>query len=267
MSFLFLFFLAVQAFALTIPEKPESYVNDYAGLLTAETRQSLEALLAGFEKNTSNQIVVAIFKSLEDEVLEDYSIRLAEKWKIGTKDRDNGVILLIFKDDRAVRIEVGYGLEGALPDALAGQIIQQQIVPHFRAGNFDAGVISAVKTIMLATKGEYNASPQRASDKIEKFTPFIFMCLVFYMLVPLVCYFFVFLLSFLFFGAPGLAAGAFIVLFLILLRKALGVSLFGQTISGRRSGWGGFSSGGFGGGGFSGGGGGSFGGGGASGRW
>src|SRR3990167_213232 len=145
------FFVCAAASALEIPERPGSYVNDYASLLSPGVRQTLEARLEAFERETSNQLVVAVFQSLEGASLEDFSVRLAEKWKVGTKDRDNGVILLIFKEDRAVRIEVGYGLEGALPDAVAKLIIENEIVPRFRQGKFDEGIEGAIDAILSAT--------------------------------------------------------------------------------------------------------------------
>ena len=255
---------APYALALTVPEKPEAYVNDYAGLLSADARQKLESVLAGFEKETSNQVVVAIFSGLEGQVLEDFSIRLAEKWKIGTKKNDNGVILLIFKEDRAVRIEVGYGLEGALPDALAKQIIQNEIVPSFKAGDFDGGVLKAVDAILRATKGEYKAAPNQ-EDRMEQYKPWLFLFLFLYILVPIACYFLVVAASVSFFGMPGFFVSLVVVLLLEFLRRIFLSPYMGHTFSsGGGSGW---SSGGFSGGGFSGGGGGSFGGGGASGRW
>ena len=259
--------LASNAFALNIPEKPAGYVNDYATLLTDATRQKLEGLLGQFEKETSNQVVVAIFPSLEGEVLEDFSIRLAEQWKIGTKEHDNGVLLLIFKNDRKVRLEVGYGLEGALPDATARMIIQHEIMPLFRSGDFNGGVLNAANAIIRATKGEYKAPSSVTDDPMKKHAPSIFMAMIFYLLFPLLLY--VLIIGFLSstMGLPGFALGLGIVLLLFWLRK-LFLSPLGGTFS-RGGYWapggfgGGFSSGG----GFSGGGGGSFGGGGASGGW
>lgn len=153
-------FLAPPLFALDIPEPPNARVNDYAGLLSSAAKGQLETRLALFEQETSNQIVVAIFSSLEEEALEDFTIRLAERWKIGQQGKDNGVILAIFKEDRAVRIEVGYGLEGVLPDATAYSIIHNEIAPRFRAGNFDDGIIAAVEAIIAATKGEYQGESE-----------------------------------------------------------------------------------------------------------
>ena len=278
MTFFFALFLASSAFALSIPEKPQSYVNDYARLLSPAAHQTLETVLADFEKETTNQIVVAIFDSLEGQSLEDFSIRLAGQWKIGTKKNSNGVILVIFKQDRKVRIEVGYGLEGALPDAVASQIIRHTIVPAFREGDFDRGVTDAVEAIIQAAKGEYKAAPAN-DDRMNQIAPYIFILLVLYLVFPVVCYFMVVFGAASLFGFPaGLVAGLGIAVFLGILRQILFSSLFGQTFqSSRRTGsfggYGGgyFGSGGFGGGGFgggfSGGGGGGFGGGGASGGW
>ena len=136
--------LPTAAWALSVPEKPEGRIHDRAGLLSRSARQALESRLALFEQQTSNQVVVAIFPSLEGGSIEDFSIRLAEKWKFGTAKNDNGVILLIFPDDRAVRIEVGYGLEGVLTDAVCAQIIRERITPAFRKGDFDTGVASGI---------------------------------------------------------------------------------------------------------------------------
>ena len=262
------------AYALAIPAKPEAYVNDYAHLLSESTRQGLEQTLADFERTTSNQIVIAIFQSLEGGSLEDFSIRLAQAWKIGSKKNDNGVILLIFKDDRQVRIEVGYGLEGALPDATADLIIRNEIVPAFREGNYDGGIKNAVNAIMAVTRGEYKAEASFKKDPFKAAAPIIFVILVAYFLAPIVSYFLVIVFSGSAFGLPlGLVTGALLVMIMMCLRALFSS---GQTISGRRGGFwngGGFYGGGFSGGGssfgggFGGGGGGSFGGGGASGRW
>lgn len=160
LPFLFAFsFFLNSVFALDIPRRPEGYVSDYAGMISREARTRLEETLRQFESETSNQVVVATFPSLEGEVLEDFSIRLAEAWKVGQKAKDNGVILIIFKEDRAVRIEVGYGLEGALTDALSKLIIENEIVPRFREGKFDEGIERTIQAILAATKGEYRAEP------------------------------------------------------------------------------------------------------------
>lgn len=134
-------------------------MNDYAGMLSPEVRTRLEQALRAFEVKTSNQLVVATFTSLGNGSIEDFSIRLAEKWRVGQKGKDNGVIFLIFKDDRKMRIEVGYGLEGTLPDALAGQIISQKVAPYFKKGDYDGGILSGVAAIIEAAQGEFKAEP------------------------------------------------------------------------------------------------------------
>ncbi|MSP53739.1 MAG: hypothetical protein EXR81_05780, partial [Gammaproteobacteria bacterium] len=112
------------AFALSIPAKPGNYINDYASLLSPDTVQKLDQQLQQVEKQTTNQIVVAIFPSLENESLEDFTTRLEDQWKIGREGKDNGILVVIFVKEHEVRIEVGYGLESVVTDALAGQIIQ-----------------------------------------------------------------------------------------------------------------------------------------------
>lgn len=147
------------ALSLEVPKQPKGRVSDYAGILAPHEAASLEEKLRRFELETTNQIAVAIFKSLEGESLEDFSIRLAEQWAIGTRLRDNGVILLIFLEERRIRIEVGYGLEGALTDATASSIIRNVIAPRFRRGDYFGGIDAGIDEIIRATKGEYRAEP------------------------------------------------------------------------------------------------------------
>ena len=142
---------------------PSARVNDYAGLLSATDRQRLETQLADRERATGAQMVVAIFPSLEGESLEDFSIRLAERWRVGQKGLDNGVILLVFAKDRKVRLEVGYGLEGALPDATAGQIIRDSIAPAFREGRYAAGLERAINAVFARI--DATPAPERPRRK------------------------------------------------------------------------------------------------------
>jgi uncharacterized protein len=132
-------------------------VNDTAGILSAETIQSLEGILKQHEDSTSNQIVVLTITSLEGEPLEDYSRRVVMTWKLGQKAKDNGVLLLVAKDDRKVRIEVGRGLEGNLTDAVASSIMRNEILPQFKAGDYDRGVRAGVDAIINAIAGVYTA--------------------------------------------------------------------------------------------------------------
>jgi uncharacterized protein len=132
-------------------------VNDQAGVLSPETVRDLGALLKAHEDSTSNQVVVLTIPNLEGEVLEEYSLRVAEAWKLGQKGRDNGVLLLVARDDRKVRIEVGSGLEGVLPDILCGRIIRDNIIPHFRKNDYDGGIRAGVEAILAVIRGEYVA--------------------------------------------------------------------------------------------------------------
>lgn len=140
-------------FALQVPPL-RARVNDLARMLSAQDAQTLEQRLAAFEQETGHQIAVLTIPSLEGDAMEDFSIRVAEAWKIGKKGFDNGAILVISQKDRKLRIEVGYGLEGVLPDAIASRIIREVIVPRFRDGDFSGGIVAGVNAIMQVTKGE-----------------------------------------------------------------------------------------------------------------
>jgi len=151
-------FLASTHLALALDVPPlKARVNDYAGLMAYVG--ILEERLANFEQETGHQIAVLTVPSLEGEDIESFGIKVAEKWKIGKKGVDNGVILIVALKDRKLRIEVGYGLEGVLPDAIANRIIQETIVPRFRAGDFSGGINDGVEAIMKAVRGE--ALPQK----------------------------------------------------------------------------------------------------------
>lgn len=166
--FVFLFLIGLfctNAFAISIPNKPDNYINDYAHILSANTISTLNLSLKQYEQKTSNQIVVATFPGKLDVPIEDFSITLENKWKIGQKNKDNGVILVIFPEEHQLRIEVGYGLEGAIPDALANTIIQQEITPAFKTGDYDKGVSAGVSAIMLAAKGEYKPTTETFSHQ------------------------------------------------------------------------------------------------------
>ncbi len=235
------FFLILPAlFALEVPKRAEGYVTDRAGILSPGTRDSLEEMLRAYEDKTSNQVVVVTFQSLDGNSLEDFSMRLAEAWKVGQKGRDNGVIFLIFKNDRKIRIEVGYGLEGVFPDALAGQIIRDVIAPHFRTGDYSGGIMAGTDAIMKATQGEYKGLPNSGHE--GGFNLFSLLKILF------------------FFGFIGFHFWAS-----SNPRRLGGRGRYGGFFP-MGGGFGGGGGGGFGGGGFSGGGGG-FGGGGASGGW
>jgi len=173
--FLFItFFLTLPAAALEIPARPDGRITDRTGTLSPQEVAALNQKLEGFEKETTNQIAVLLIPSLEGGSLEDFSIRLAEKWKIGQKGKNNGAILLIVKNERKLRIEVGYGLEGALPDALACAIIRNEISPRFKEGRFYAGIDAGVTAMMAATKGEYRAAKKNPrSQEFPLWLPFL----------------------------------------------------------------------------------------------
>jgi len=130
-------------------------INDNAGMLSFEVIRELGALLKAHEDSTSNQIVVLTVASLEGEVLEEYSYKVATTWKLGQKGKDNGVLLLVARDDRQVRIEVGSGLEGDLTDLTSGAIVRNEMLPRFKDGDFDTGVRSGVRAIIDAINGSY----------------------------------------------------------------------------------------------------------------
>lgn len=151
--------------AEVLPPAPTAHFNDYASLVSPATAVALDARLADFERQTSNQFVVAIYPKLQSSSsIEDYTVRVAQSWKAGLKGKDNGVVLFIFAQSHQVYIQVGYGLEGALPDALAKRIISEEIVPRFRAGDYDGGVTAAVTAVIAATKGEYRGTGSTVAD-------------------------------------------------------------------------------------------------------
>jgi len=275
---LVLFALAASASALEVPAY-HGYVNDYAGMLSAGTVRNLEQTLVDFDRSDSTQIAVLTIPSLEGEVLEEFSIKVVEKWGIGQKGKDNGVLLLVAQKEHKVRIEVGYGLEGVLTDLLSGRIIDQVITPAFKVGRFDQGITAGVSAIIQATRGEYQGGKSRSGSGREPSLLFKFL------------FFGIIVTAFL--GqmsrkAGALAGGllvpaallfgllpAFNLLLLLLLIPLGGVAgwilapilaALSRT-SGHGRYYGGGFGGGFGGGGFGGFGGGGFGGGGASGGW
>lgn len=252
-----IFFFANLWGAEVIPATPQNHFNDYAGMVSPAIAQQLNGQLTEFERETSNQIVVAIYPRMQsDSSIEDYTVRVAQAWGVGQKDRKNGAVLFIFKDDRAMFIQVGYGLEGVLPDARCKQIIENEITPRFRAGDFQGGVSAGVQAILASIRGEYRGSGQTVRDAQQTRD-----------------------------GRRGIPGGFLLVIFVLIVLRAIfgnrrnsvysrmgrrGIWMFpgsgGGWGGGGWSGGGGGSSSSGGGGSFSGGGG-SFGGGGAGGRW
>lgn len=157
-----IFLLLCLAFTAAFGQKEVPFltgrVNDVAGVLSSNTIEELEQLLKAHEDSTTNQIAVLIINSLDGEILEQYSLKVAETWALGQKGKDNGVLLLVSLTDRKMRIEVGYGLEGDLTDALSSRIIRNEIAPYFRQENYDQGIKSGVEAIIAAIDGSYVAS-------------------------------------------------------------------------------------------------------------
>lgn len=155
-----LLFLAFRVHAAeTIPPAPERYFNDYAQIVSAATASRLNEQLADFERQTSNQIVVAIYPKLQtDSSLDDYCYRVFHAWKVGQAKKNNGAVLFVFVQDHKMRIQTGYGLEGALPDATCKQIIENELVPRFRQNNFEGGLTAGVNAMIAATRGEYKGT-------------------------------------------------------------------------------------------------------------
>lgn len=246
------------AFAQDYPEKPNTLVNDYSGVLSAGQKQALENKLVAFDDSSSTQIAIAILKSIGDYDINEYAVNLGRKWGVGQSGKNNGIMIVVAVGDRKISIQTGYGVEGALPDVYAKRIIDNDIKPEFRAGNYYAGLDAATTSIIKYTRGEYkNDNPRVANRKSGGGGSIIIVIII-------------------------------VIVILIIMRKGGGggseviggrgasnalfwAMLFGSGGGGRggwggNSGWGGGSSGG-GGGGFGGFGGGSFGGGGSSGSW
>jgi uncharacterized protein len=152
--------------ALDVPPL-RARVNDYAKVLSTDQTRNLENQLAQFEQETGHQVAILTIPSLEGDAIEDFSIRVAENWKIGKKDFDNGVILIVVPNDRRLRLEVGYGLEGILPDAIAKQITSQYIVPRFRAGDYAGGIVAGTDAVLKVIKKEQlpEAARQRPANR------------------------------------------------------------------------------------------------------
>ena len=160
------------AFALEVPAL-KGYVNDYANMMSPEARLKIETELKAFEQSDSTQVVILTIPSLEGEALEQFSVKVAEAWKIGQKGKDNGAILLVSKQDRKIRIEVGRGLEGKLTDLMAGRIVNFVINPRFKRNDFDGGFIAATQALIDVTRGEFKVdeTPDLDKKKTEFLTP------------------------------------------------------------------------------------------------
>jgi uncharacterized protein len=152
--------------AEVMPQKPAAYFNDYAGVVSKEAAHRFNEQLAQFERETSNQIVVAVFPKMQsDSSIEDYTQRVAQSWGVGQKDKRNGAVLFVFIEDRKMFIQVGYGLEGALPDITAFDITEYHIKPQFRNGDYQGGLATGTDLICKAILGEYKGSGKTVAEK------------------------------------------------------------------------------------------------------
>ena len=259
----------------------KSHITDLTGTLTKTETAQLEQQLANFEAKKGSQIVVLIVPSTQPETIEQYSIRVVEAWKLGRKGIDDGVLLLVAKNDRTLRIETGYGLEGALPDAIARRIIDEGITPKFKHGNFFGGLQTGIRQIISVIEGEPLPVPAQQSREsagtnlmLENIIPVLFVMLMLGRMLQAtfgrmtgatitssIAGLLIWLISSSLLIAVLVAIAAFVI---SLFEQTGRIIHQGGSRNGHRNwpGGGGFSSGGF-----RGGGGGGFGGGGASGRW
>jgi uncharacterized protein len=228
-----------------IPPRPSQYFNDYARVVPPATAERLDKNLEDFERKTSSQILVAVYPKMEsDSSIEDYTVRVAQAWKAGQKGRNNGAVLFVFVQDHKMFLQVGYGLEAVLPDALAKRIIEDEIRPRLRNSDYAGGLTAGVTAILAAARGEYKGSGHTIADAGRQISRALGILILVVILIA----------------------------FAFLSRLSRG-SRMGYSSGGWILGGGGFSGGGWGGGGGGGGGGGfssgggSFGGGGAGGSW
>jgi uncharacterized protein len=252
------FSLAVMGQQVLPKPNPPKLVNDAAQVLSPEQVEILEQKLVALDDSTSNQIAVVLIKSLGDYGIEEYAVKLFREWGIGNKKTNNGVLIIAAIDDRKVRIEVGYGLEGAIPDVIASSIIRNDITPNFKEGNYYRGIDDAINSLSKAAVGEYKvkkAKKPRSAKEGGSILGFLMIIIVIIILI---------IIKAGRGGGRGPRGG-------MMSRNGFGDiatgMLLGSLLSGgggsRGGGWGG----GGGGGGFGGFGGGSSGGGGASGGW
>jgi uncharacterized protein len=241
--------MASAAVALDVPPPPTTFVTDKAGVLSESDAHALNEKLSAFEQRTGAQFIIYIFPTLDSEVLEEFTIRCAERWKVGNKKFDNGLILFVFVKERKLRIEVGYGLEGTITDAFSRRVIEQYIAPHFRSGDYAGGLNAGADALMAEIEHkeapvapvQSRSSRGRRSSAIGPLITILFWIIVVIVLAATSR------------RRGGGFGGCFWPLFFL---GGGGGRTFGGGGGGGGGGWGGFS-----------GGGGSFGGGGASGGW
>lgn len=230
--YIVLIFLSINIFADTDFPEPAGYVNDFAGVLAESEEQALKEIIEGLERDTTSELAVVTIETVKPLSIEEYSVRLFSKWGIGKQGKDNGILLLVAISDREVKIEVGYGLEGVLPDGLCGEIIRGYIIPEFKNARYGPGIIAGVREIVSVISGTKKTEVSRGGVN-----PIVVIFLIFF---------------------------AMVILQMLLQPRRRGLRGYGGSSYGSGGGSG-FS--GFGGGGFGGFGGGHSGGGGAVGRW
>jgi uncharacterized protein len=245
LTLLFLVFLTIPTIAQDlVPDQPTGMVNDYANMLSQSEERQLENKLRAYRDTTTNAFVIATIESLQGYPIEDVALKIHNEWNIQYEDRGNGVLILISEQDRAMRIEVGYGLEGAIPDIIAGRIINEILTPSFRANDYYGGLDQSINVLIDLAAGEFEGFPEQTSsgDGFPIDVLIIFIIIIFILITR---------------GKGG-------------RRHSIGsggIIFYGGGFGGGNSGGGGSFGGGGGFGGFGGGGGFSSGGGGASGGW
>ena len=247
--FSFFSFVLVDAQNVLPKPNPPRLVNDAAGVLSPEQIEILERKLVALDDSTSNQIAVVLIKTLGDYAVEDYAVKLFREWGIGNKKTNNGVLIIAAIDDRKVWIEVGYGLEGAIPDVTASSIYRNELVPEFRQQNYYRGIDNAINALAKAAVGEYKVKKERKENNGKGGSSIITFLFILFAVIMLLSR-----------GGRGGSGGGG-------LGSIANAVLISSLLNGGRgggSGWGGGDSGG---GGFGGFGGGSSGGGGAGGGW
>lgn len=269
---LMLFLLGSTAYAEVAVPQLSARVTDLTGTLDVSQKQILETRLAEFEAKKGVQIAVLLVPTTQPETIEQYGIRVSEAWKLGRKGIDDGVLLLVAKEDRTLRIEVGYGLEGVIPDAVAKRIISETIIPYFKNANYYNGIAMGVEQLVAIIEGEPLPPPRdrrATSGSFENIESTLFISFMLAVGVGSILRKFLGRLPAAVIVGIVTAMFAWFVVGTLFLAAIAGLVAFMFTLAGGGSGMlggGGFGRGSYGGGGFGGGGGG-FGGGGASGRW
>lgn len=251
-AILLVMLLPAAMFAQQFPEvpNPPRLVSDFTGTLSAGETAALESKLVAYNDSTSTQIAIVMLSSLDGYPIDDYSFQLAEKWGIGQKGKNNGVLVLVAKEDRKMFIATGYGMEGVMPDGLVKRIIEQDIKPYFKQGNYYGGLDAGINSMMALAAGEYTADGVNGTSAPPVFV-IIFIILIFILIV--------------FIKIRSVSSYANV----NSISFWTAWMLLNQARRTHHGSWGGFSGGGgsSSGGGFGGFGGGSFGGGGAGGSW